>query len=269
MFGIEIKRGIVNQKFLISAAVGFLLLWLGLSDYWLISDAPEYLSRLPAFYNNAHDAFIWAQNTGYWSMLAPLLAVIPYSDSYFNDMHSGFLRSLLMRVSYTKYLLIKYFSTALSGGLALALPLLIFYIYTNIMFSRGFNEDMYNRRLGTNPASFGPFGNMYQIHPDGYIFTLIGIGFLFGATFSIFGLMISLFTKNRYVPLATPFVVFIMVHFFTALFGIPAWSPLSSLTPHWLADGITWIHLVVNLGSIFLLSSLVFFIGTLKKTVRA
>ena len=81
--------------------------------------------------------------------------------------------------------------------------------------------------------------------------------------------MVSTFARNRYIAIATPFVVFILIHFFLSVFGLPAWSPLSTLTPHWLAAGIGWIQMIVGLGSIYLVGTLGFFIGTFSQKIRA
>jgi hypothetical protein len=268
MFQEETKRAVWNIGFLVAVAIGILAFFQGLSDYVAgpLMTA-EYISRLPAFYNNCYDAFIWAQR-GLIGLIAPLIAVLPFSDSYLLDRSSGFLRSLLSRVSYKRYLFTKYCAAALSGGIALELPMILFFLVTNIAFPRGLNSNVLEQRILSSPAALGPFGNLYQSNPDLYIFSLIGLGFLFGAVYAILGLAISVFVENRYVVLATPFVLYIIAHYLLSLFNVPAWSPVSAFVPHWLI-GVTWIHIGVSLGGIFLISSLTFYLGALQKEVRA
>lgn len=138
----------------------------------------------------------------------------------------------------------------------------------NIVFPRGININPYELRIISTPEALGPFGYFYQNNPDLYIFLLIGLGCIFGMVYAILGLSLSMFIENRYVVLATPFVLFMITHYLLALFRQPAWSPLSALVPHWLI-GITWIHIGISLGGIFLASSMGFFLGSHVKEVRA
>lgn len=268
MFREEFKRAFINYGFLAAVVVGLLALSQGLSDY--LSGPPmtsEYLSKLPLFYNNSYDAFIWSQR-GIIGLLGPILAVLPFSDSYLNDRTSGFLRNILSRSSYKEYLFAKYCSTGLSGGFAIAIPMTIFFLVMNIVFPRGINTNPYELRIISTPEALGPFGYFYQNNPDLYIFLLIGLGCIFGMVYAILGLSLSMFIENRYVVLATPFVLFMITHYLLALFRQPAWSPLSALVPHWLI-GIKWIHIGISLGGIFLASSIGFFLGSHVKEVRA
>lgn len=263
----ELRRAFWNYGFLIAVGFGVLAFAQGLSDYLSPKLTEEVVLQLPPFWNNSYEAFIWAQ-LGVFGLIAPLMAALPFSDSYLIDKTSGFLRSLLSRMSYKKYLLTKYFSTALSGGFALALPMVVFFIFTNVAFQRGLNTNIYEQRVITTPEALGPFGVLYQHNPDLYILLLIGLGFVFGAVYAIMGLALSVFVNNRYVVLATPFVLYMLAHFLLSVIGMPLWSPLSALVPHWLI-GIKWIHIGTSLGGIFLVSSLTFFLGTLQKEVRA
>jgi hypothetical protein len=265
MFREEITRAFWNRTFILSVLLAFLALGQGLTDYLLPND-PEYLKLLPPNFNNAYDAVIWAQN-GLLGLVAPLLVVIPFSDSLSLDRVSGYLRFVLLRTSYKKYFLAKATTCALAGGSILALATFLFFIFTNLVFPRGLNLDPLQSRVITRPDALGPFGSLYQTTPDAYIWSLIGLSFIFGATYAVFGLAIATLSDNRYVPLATPFLVFLLAHFVTSVFSLPNWSPLSALIPHWVLY-IRWPHIGVSLVLVWFVSGLLFGVGWLRTRDR-
>ncbi|MDH5506977.1 MAG: hypothetical protein OEZ02_07125 [Anaerolineae bacterium] len=263
MFREELTRAFWNRSFVIALALGILSLTQGYLEY---IDGPspsgsgyqDYLSRLPPFYNNAYDALIWAQQ-GLIGLLAPVMAVLPFADSLALDRTRGYLRLVLARVSYGRFLLAKYAAVLLSGGAALALPLVLFFVYTNLVLPRGLNPVVEQQRVLSAPNALGPFGDLYQSAPDMYILGLAGMSFVFGAVYAIFGLAVSAASDNRYIALATPFMVFFLAHFILSALGLPNWSPLSPVVPHWLMN-ITWLQILLSLG-IVLVSSTVFYVA--------
>ncbi len=256
----ELYRAFFSRSFLLAVGLGLLSLGQGLADYmsgpatW---GDPEYLARLPPFYNNAYDAVIWAQG-GLIGLVGPLIAVLPFADSFAHDRVLGYLRFVLSRASYRRYLSAKYVVSFLSGGLALSLAMLLCFAFTNLILPRGLNPDPFEHRV--QPAeALGPFGALYESAPDLYIFSLIALSFLFGATYAIFGLSLSAITDNRYIVLATPFVLYNLAHYGLAILGIPAWSPLSALIPHWVTN-VAWLHMLTSLGGVFIISTALFFL---------
>lgn len=264
----EFIRALRSRTLIIAILVGIASFAQGFVDY--ISGpplTPEYLSRLPPFYDNCYDAFIWAER-GLIGLIVPFIAVLPFSDTLALDRTSGFLRSLLFRVSFIKYLLSKYVISFVSGGFAVAIPMLLFFGFTNLVLPRGLNPDIFQQRVLSEPNALGPFGVLYQTHPDAYIFSLVGLGFLFGGVYAIFGLSISAYIDNRYVVLATPFVVYIVSHYILAVIRMPAWSPLSAFVPNWVLN-INWINIFCSLTVIFLVSTIAYFAGAYKNQIRA
>lgn len=56
-------------------------------------------------------------------LLLPIIAVLPFGTSYLTDNQSGFLKGIYMRISRKKYLIAKYISSFVAGGIAVILPL--------------------------------------------------------------------------------------------------------------------------------------------------
>jgi hypothetical protein len=256
----EINRAFISRPFILAVVLGILALAQGLADYmsgpsWW-GDA-EYLARLPQNYNNAYDAVIWAQS-GLIGLIGPLIAVLPFADSFAHDRVLGYLRFVLTRTTYRRYLAGKYFASFLSGGFAVSIPMSLCFLFSVIILPRGLNPDPFQARIQPSEA-LGPFGTLYDSAPDLYILSLIALSFIFGATYAIFGLSLSTLTENRYVVLATPFVLYNVIHYGLAILGIPAWSPVSTLVPHWLKN-ITWVQVITSLGGVFSISTALYFV---------
>ena len=266
MLRAELYRALRSRTFLLAIIIGVVALAFGLYQYasFLITN-PEYASINPPFFYNAYDATIWAQQS-IIGLIVPVVAVLPFADSLVLDRTSGYLRSVLTRTSYKRYLGAKFMACMLSGGVAVALPLLLLFMCANVIFPRGLNLVEEQQRILSDPHTLGPFGALYRTAPDLYILALVGLAFVFGATYATFGLSISIFATNRYVVLATPWLVYFVVNFVVAILGLERWSPSATYAPHWL-NNVGWIQLVVGLGGLFLASSLVFW--TMSRELKA
>ena len=267
MLRAELYRALRSRTFLLALMIGVVALAFGLYQYasFLITN-PEYASINPPFFYNAYDATIWAQRS-IIGLIVPMLAVLPFTDSLVLDRTSGYLRSVLTRTSYKRYLGAKFTACVLSGGLAVAVPLLLLFAYASSVFPRGLNLVEGQQRILSDPHTLGPFGALYRTAPDLYILALVALAFVFGAIYATFGLSISVFANNRYVVLATPWLVYFVVNFVVAILGLERWSPSATYAPHWL-NNVGWIHLAVGLGGLFLVSSLVFWTMSPKMKER-
>lgn len=255
MFLEELYRAFWNRAFLLTLILGVLSLILGLVAY-----APKYIPGADPFLNNAYDAWLWAHE-GPHVLLAPLLAVLPFADSYALDRTQGYLRHVLIRVSRTRYFLAKFLANLLAGGLAIVLPYLAVFIYTSFAYPRGL-APVAQSRIPFDPLP-GPLGYLYRQAPDFYILFLIGLGFVFGAAYATLGLAISSLINNRYLVLATPFLLYHIANFVLAVLGLEAWTPPVTLIAHAVKTA-SWLTVFGELGGIFIISA-VWFLALAKR----
>jgi len=206
---------------------------------------PDYVAVVPPFFYNAYEAFLWPLDL--FSLVAPVLAVLPFADSLAQDVRSGYARSVLVRASYKRYMLAKVAACTLAGGLATGLALALLFVSTNLLFPRGLNMAPYTRRIGIEAKDLGAFGYLYRSQPDLYIAARIGLGVLFGMTYALFGLAVSTVTTNRYLILATPVVLFFVAQLVIALLGIPRWLPTNAIMPM-AVQSVTATHVFIVLG---------------------
>jgi hypothetical protein len=264
----EMLRAIRNKSFLLSIVLAFFSLAHGFADYMGPTHlrTPDYIRLLPPFYYNAYDAVIWAEWFSLFGFIAPLIAVLPFSDSLGQDRTSGFLRFILSRSSHRLYFVSKSIAAVFAGGLAVSVPVLLLFVLSNVVFERGINLDVYETKLITSPDALGPFGALYQSAPDLYILSLAALGFVFGAVYALLGLSVSAISDNRYITLATPFLAYTLVNFgMEILGGLSKWIPMSALLPFWYR-GIQWIHIGLSLGIALGVSMALFLLaGRLKR----
>jgi len=267
----ECRRAFFSWSFLLAIAITFVAAIVGLLEYGPPVDP---FARNPGEYpftQNAFDGFIYG--VYYWvlPLLAPLIAVLPFAASFITDRSSGYVSFILSRTSFRKYITSKFFANLLAGGISISLPLLIMYGIINIFYLRGFEpvpaagEPWVGARIPYASLP-GPMGYLYRTKTDLYVFFLIGLSFIFGATYASLGLALSLFLHNRYVALATPFILYQIGSFVMNILGKAKWSTVMTLIP-FSYKTTSWLTVFGELGAIFLISTICIFIFAKKKRV--
>lgn len=266
----EFKRAFSGWRFLLTCAVTFVGAILGILELGLpwgtLGNTAEY-----PFIHNAFDGFIYG--ACYWVLpiLATVIAVLPFADSLISDRSSGYVSFILSRASFKKYIKSKFFANLLAGGLGLSIPLVIIYIIINIFYPRGFLPvpepgEFWSGSISPYAALPGPMGNFYRVKPDLYVFFLIVLFFIFGAVYATLGLALSLFVHNRYVALATPFILSQIASFLFDVFGKSQLATISTLIP-FVYGRTTWLSVFGELGVIFLISTICIFKFSSKKRI--
>ncbi len=223
------------------------------------------------FMHNAFDCFIYGACHWVLPILATVIAVLPFADSLISDRSSGYVSFILSRAPFKKYIKSKFFANLIAGGVGLSLPLVIIYVIINIFYQRGFLPVPEPGEIWVNPripyaALAGPMGNFYRVKPDLYVFFLIVLFFIFGAIYATLGLALSLFIHNRYVALATPFILSQVASFVFDVFGKSQLSTVSTLIP-FACHRTTWLSVFGELGVIFLISIVCIFKFSSKKRI--
>lgn len=194
-------------------------------------------------------------STSIYSLIAPLIAAIPYSYSYCIDKQSGFLNYIYIRETKHKYAISRIISNALAGGIVLALPLLIILISVCIFFP------IKSAYLG---SVVGAFANIFFKSQIMYIFILIVLSFIFGMIYATIGLAISAFTNNKYLAIVFPFFVYLIPAIIFPIFGLDAIEPSTTLIPHANVN-TTESMIFIQLGLLLIISTVSFYKGVFRK----
>ena len=167
----------------------FLLIFLGSSEMLIQTfQQPE---LLPQGFNNTFFDSALSQETVV--SFLPVLAVLPFSASYVEDLKGKFARFFLIRCSYMDYSISRILVAFLSGGGAVALGALMAWGSTALFFLP--------RQLAGEPD------------PDIVVSILGKLLLLFcnGGLWSVVGVTMSTFMESKYISYASPFVTYYLL----------------------------------------------------------
>ena len=141
-----------------------------------------------------HDTFIAnALVSDGMTLALPILAALPFTASFVDDVKSGYIKAYLPRTSRMSYLTGRCVACAVSGGLVLALGILAAYVIAALVFlpmEAPLPED------AEAPAFFAALmGNVLLF-------------FCSGAFWSMIGLTFATLTNSKYMANASPFVLY-------------------------------------------------------------
>lgn len=252
MLKVELKRAFFNRYFTVAVVIGLVALGQGLYSYGrgfpLNSEA---LSRgVDPFTYNTFDALLSAR-LGLMSLVVPLIAALPFADSIAIDRSSGYIRPVLIRSQRHRYVGAKFIANALAGGIVVVLPHLVSYAVASAIFPEGLMD--YETFRQQRMIVTGPLSEFYKTDPSLYIWFVILLSFLFGIVYASIGMFVALFTDNRYIALASPFIFYMVASFAIAsIGGFEGWMPTATFTPQQVTT-TTFVSIFVQFGMLFAL----------------
>lgn len=221
MFKNEFKRAITRNSTLIVLLIGILLaignvinnnvVQLPKDEYW------DYPFGVFTWW------FMYDQDT-YKSLIItifPLMVAAAYSDSYMEDVKTGFIKNLITRYSKKKYLTIRFLTNFLMGGIILTIPFIFNLLLYLLLIPNIEPNIFYGAEVVKN---FLP--HLYYSSPIVHAFIKLLICFIYGGLFSSIALIVSIFTKNRITIIVAPLLVFQIVELLVTSLKL---SKLSSL----------------------------------------
>lgn len=187
-----LSQAIFSRGFIISAAGTALILLLSSVQGILAGfRAAELLS--PGYHN---DLVMRALSSEAMALALPILAALPYTASFVDDVKSGFIKEYLPRTTVPRYIAGKAAACAVSGGLALALGILAAYGFAALMF---LPMEAYPKAGESVPN---------------YFISLVETVLMFfasGAFWSLTGMTFAALTNSKYMAYASPFVLFYLL----------------------------------------------------------
>lgn len=211
-FSLEMKRSLKNKRFYTALLLNFLCL---LISIWGM--------RVTISIDKGYSLFYSAITLGSFTMitlLAPVIAALPFSGSFLQDTDHQFIRGVFGRMKPSKYYWNKIVSTGISGFLAIVVPLVCLLIINILIFGNHH----------ANVGSFsGPFSHLYIKEQDlAYIICLILNSGLFGFVYANLGLVTSLFVPKTYATIGIPLIIYMIPSFFFTYFGLDRFEPVTT-----------------------------------------
>ena len=188
----SLRQAIFSRGFVIST-VGTALILLLSSVQGILAGfrSAELLS--PGFHS---DLIVGALSSEAMALALPILAALPYTASFIDDVKSGFIKEYLPRTTVPRYIAGKAVGCAVSGGLTLSLGIFITYGLAALMF---LPMEAYPKAGETVPDYFG------NLMETALMF------FASGAFWSLTGMTFAALTDSKYMAYASPFVLFYLL----------------------------------------------------------
>lgn len=217
MLQIELKRAFVNRGFIIALAAGTLIcLWHYFEIVFpcifdkslFVSGDDCYTFFPPTSYNYwLGGNYVPIQSYLYFLIL-PLIAALPYGNSYICDKKSGFIKNIYTRTQKNNYLISKYISVFLTGAASAALPLLINFFLTALTLpsitpdSASYNSIVF---------SYSKWSDIFYTNPLLFEFLYILIAFVFSGLIATVSLSVSFLVNNRLIVVFVPMILYVFL----------------------------------------------------------
>lgn len=182
------------------------------------------------------------------AILAPVIATIPFAQSYAVERNSGFSRALMQRMPASEYKAYKLTANALSGGLVLAIPMagMVIWATSSVPMIPDPNGD----------PSF--FGSSFTPAPYAFMWLVVALSFAFGGTFATLGLALSTLFRNPFYANFLPLGAYLIPTMTFAFLGMAYLEPTMMWIPRSHID--TSIITVSSQYLVFVAASVMLFI---------
>lgn len=263
MIKIELKRAISSKVLLVALIIGCAITVSHIFQ-WVLPQT-QYLSL--AFYKTMHppDSVFntWVGGNGYslqayvFFLILPILAAIPYADTFFTDKESGFIKNVFVRVDKKYYYIAKYITVFIFGGLVILIPLVINLILTATLMPSLIPQVT---SLTYTVGGISMWNSIFYTNPYLYVFMYLALDFIFGGIFATIALSISFFVNSRFIVLVTPFIIVFSFSTLLKLLQLSVFDPFIFLNPVQPHLNITFSSVLIIMIISLLLSAGVFLI---------
>ncbi|WP_066685891.1 hypothetical protein [Christensenella intestinihominis] len=178
-------------------------------------------------------------------LVLPILAALPFTTAFVDDHKSRYLREYLPRAGKRPYLVSRVAATALSGGLALFLGvLLVCFVFALLFTPMELVPQEAEEALG-GAAMIGEPGGEVDVAAQLTFTDLMGRALLFflsGALWSLVGGLFATLTQSRYMAYASPFIFYYVLVILSQRYFRDAYvlSPQEWLNPSGLWNAGIW-----------------------------
>lgn len=235
LLSFELKRAFKTPGFLLAMIIGNAVT----ASQWLFQVLPE---AVKLDENMAYDIPMnypagvlteWigegsSQYSYLYFLLLPLLASLPYADSFFRDVRGHFIYSICTRVDRKKFFIYRYLTVFLSGGITVILPLLL-----NLMLCMGVlpcvRPEIASYMSLIIPAT--SMSGLYVKSPVLFLFLSLLIIFVFGGVIATFALAASYYCNYSFIVLLSPMILCIFLASLFELLGMQSWQPIYFVQP--------------------------------------
>lgn len=194
-------------------------------------------------------------------MIFPLLAVITQGDSLVSDKSVGYSKHMFIRGKKSDYYGARFISSFFSGGIVIIIPLIL-----NILLCAATAPSVLSQ-AATGTASIFPtsmWSTLYYTHPLVYTFLYLIIDFVFGGLFASFATSLGVATRNRFLPLIFPFILYLFSYTVFSSMGIWEYAPFNFLAPAQRVFNISFPIIIIE-AALLIIPTICLFIWGAKR----
>ena len=227
---IEIRKALKNRAFFISVAIGIIFAVLsliyGINIYnndmesmkltkEVSGDGQSPMTAVYTLFNHWIGGESASLGTSVYYFIFPILCALPYGWSYCVERKSGYTRTMIVHSGKGRYYMAKYISTFISGGLAMALPLIASILMTAAFFPAVKPDVIYDIYTGVFKNTF--MSELYYGKPFLHLFLLLCINFVFCGLLACCSMAATSVIRQKHIVTLVPFVICLMLNLLTSV----------------------------------------------------
>ena len=155
-------------------------------------------------------------------MLLPIIASMPYAITFFEDLHAGYLKSILVRVDRRKYLQTKFCGSIIAGAIITMLPLLMNYLFSLVLLPNLLPSSIFGNGISITTPGY----QLYFSHPTVYLLLFILFDGLIGGFYAGIALLCCFLSDYLVVVIIIPFFLQLIWHILCSVTGMYDFSPI-------------------------------------------
>ncbi len=168
------------------------------------------------------------QGVYYYFYFYGIIVALPFGISYCMDKRSGFVKNICNRIPKGKYLLAKYISVFVTGGIVSALPITLDFLVMRLIEPYD-TIDLTAYKCALN--SITKWGSFIIDHMYISALLICCVWFVFGGAFATLSLLVSSFTDNLFFVQLFPFFVMMFIYYMPQIntYINSGWIPMTFL----------------------------------------
>lgn len=257
----EIKRACTTLGMKIALFLGCgLAVWhviaVVLPAHMLLISTPEIYRQDPLYipeglYNNWMGNVLFPLQSYILYLVLPLLAVLPFGASFYEDRKSGYYINVCIRIKKETYYRAKYVAVFLSGGLSMIIPLILDFLLSSMLLPALIPDNGCNTTITGKTMAF----ELFYAHPLYYVMLFLLIDFVFAGIIATIALSYTYYTEHKFGVMIAPFVLYFFLYSLTNLLDVTEYSPFFILN-----GGTSNSHIITYIVFFFLFFSLSYII---------
>lgn len=269
MMILELKKSILNIRFLISAIIGISLsLWhmiifvIPTAQNMAYVKAGQEIYPMSVFNSCIFNSQVTLPYELFYTLL-PILAVLPYGDSFFLDKKSGYLRNVMTRTRKKNYFISKYVASFVSAALVVFIPMFVS-LATTALWLPAVKPELSTATFAVGNTTL--WNELYVSHPFVFTWLMILITIIFAGLMACIALSVTDLFYKKFAILLFPFLLYLFSKYVFSSLNLNIFSPFLYLKNGYVY-GASGTIVMIELLSLLVLTSALFIIKGVRDEI--